>query len=251
MHELMAICRVADAMSKRREAPKASAVVFRTTFQHPASFSPARGSMMMPAATRPVGRPYHPPASKWERIMTLSMDDPLPPDDRSQLKPSGPDIAALYRSESPRLARYFSRRVAPHEVFDLVHDAFRKLLGAANDRGVHFDNPQAYLTRVADNLVRDRARSLTHRASAVSEPLDESRLGGPDPLDRLEQRDTLKRIEAAVMTLKPRTREIFLLRQSDGLSYVEIAGRMGISVKGVERQMTKALTHLRRKLDRA
>lgn len=183
--------------------------------------------------------------------MTLAMDDPMPPDDRVQHGLGGSDIVALYESESPRLARYFSRRVAPHEVLDMVHDAFRKLLGAANDRHVEFDNPQAYLTRVADNLVRDRARSLAHRASNASEPFDETRLGGPDPHDRLEQRDTLKRIDAAVLKMRPRTREIFLLNRSDGLSYAEIAEQLGMSVKGVEKQMTKALSHLRRTLDRA
>jgi len=183
--------------------------------------------------------------------MNLSMDDPLPPDDGAQFEYAGPDIAALYQSESPRLARYFSRRVAPHEVVDLVHDAFRKLLGATRSRSVPIDSPAAYLTRVADNLVKDRARSLAHRASAVSEPLDEQRLGGPDPHHKLEQRDLLKRVEAALTTLKPKTREIFLLHRSDGLSYGEIADAMGMSVKGVEKQMTKALSHIRRKLDRA
>ena len=47
--------------------------------------------------------------------------------DRAQRELAGSDIVALYESESPRLARYFSRRVAPHEVLDMVHDAFRRL----------------------------------------------------------------------------------------------------------------------------
>ena len=178
-------------------------------------------------------------------------DDPLPPDDWAGLTIKGTDFAALYRSESGRLARFFSRRVAPHEVIDMVHETFRKLLGAANDRDVTFDNPAAYLTRVADNLVRDRARSLAQRANERSEPFDETRIGGPDPHHALEHRDTLKRIEAALTTLRPKTREIFLLHRSDGLSYAEIAQAMGMSVKGVEKQMTKALTHLRRRLDHA
>jgi RNA polymerase sigma factor (sigma-70 family) len=186
-----------------------------------------------------------------EGRMMLLIDDPFPPEDRTGLKMARTDFAALYRSESGRLARYFSRRVAPHEVIDMVHETFRKLLGAANDRDVRFDNPEAYLTRVADNLVRDRARSLAQRASERSEPFDETQLGGPDPHQQLEHRDTLKRIETALTTLKPKTREIFLMHRSDGLSYAEIADAMGMSVKGVEKQMTKALTHLRRRLDRA
>jgi len=183
--------------------------------------------------------------------MVLSIDDPLPPLDWAGHEVPETDFAALYRSESPRLARFFSRRVAPHEVVDMVHETFRKLLGVANAQSVVFDNPQAYLTRVADNLVRDRARSLAQRARDAAEPLDESRISGLDPLQTLEHRDMLKRIEAIVATLKPKTREIFLLHRADGHSYAEIADHMGMSVKGVEKQMTKALSHIRRRMDRA
>jgi RNA polymerase sigma-70 factor (ECF subfamily) len=183
--------------------------------------------------------------------MCLSIDTPQPPEDWVGSHVGNVDFAALYRDESPRLARYFSRRVAPHEVTDMVHEAFRKLLGAANDRYIQFDNPQAYLTRVADNMVRDRARSLAQRGADNAVEFDESRLPGPDPHHALEHRDTLKRIEAALLTLKPKTREIFLMHRSDGLSYAEIGGTLGMTVKGVEKQMTKALSHIRRRMDRA
>lgn len=184
------------------------------------------------------------------RAMRLSIDDPLPPEDWAGYAVARTDFDALYRAEKPRLVRFFARRVGKEDVVDLVHETFRRLLGAASTRGTTFDSPEAYLTRVADNLLRDRARSLAHRASAGQVPLDENRIGGPDPHDVLEQRDTVSRIHTALQTLKPRTREIFLLHRSDGLSYAQIAARMGMSVKGVEKQMTKALTHLRRRLDR-
>ena len=44
-----------------------------------------------------------------------------------------------------------------------------------------------------------------------------------------------------------RTREIFLLNRLEGLSYTQIAARFAVSVKAIEKQMSKALAHLRRR----
>ena len=66
-----------------------------------------------------------------------------------------------------------------------------------------------------------------------------------------EARDTLRRVEAAVLRLRPKTREIFMAHRVEGLSYAEIAQRTGLSVKGVEKQMSKAIAAIDRTLDRA
>ena len=69
-----------------------------------------------------------------------------------------------------------------------------------------------------------------------------------DTITHLEARDRLARIEAAMMTLKPLTREIFLACRLDGYSYAEIAQRTGLSVRGVEKQMSRAIKKLGRHL---
>ena len=53
-----------------------------------------------------------------------------------------------------------------------------------------------------------------------------------------------------MLHLKPKTRAIFLAHRVHGLSYAEIANRTGLSVKGVEKQMSKAIAHLDRMLER-
>jgi RNA polymerase sigma factor (sigma-70 family) len=50
--------------------------------------------------------------------------------------------------------------------------------------------------------------------------------------------------------LNPRTREIFLAKRLDGMSYSEIARRTGLSVRRVERHITKALVAIDRELHR-
>lgn len=60
----------------------------------------------------------------------------------------------------------------------------------------------------------------------------------------------LRRLEAAMLKLKPKTREIFMAHRPDALSYAEIAERTGLSVKGVEKQMSKAIAQIDRMLGR-
>lgn len=173
----------------------------------------------------------------------LDDGDPLPPEDRAS-----PCTAlasdALYRSQSPRLARFFARRTPRDEVADLVQESFRRLLGAAT----RVERPEAYLSRIASNLVRDRASAAARHQEAAHESYDDEAVAGPDPHQQLEARDTVARLEEALTTLKPKTREIFLMHRLDGFSYAEIAEAKGMSIKGVEKQIAKALYLLKRRV---
>ncbi|MFT2658027.1 RNA polymerase sigma factor, partial [Escherichia coli] len=54
----------------------------------------------------------------------------------------------------------------------------------------------------------------------------------------------MRRLERALDRLKPLTRNVFLARRLDGYSYVEIAERTGLSVRAVEKQMSRAIQQL-------
>ncbi|MEA3478602.1 MAG: sigma-70 family RNA polymerase sigma factor, partial [Bacteroidota bacterium] len=66
-----------------------------------------------------------------------------------------------------------------------------------------------------------------------------------EPSDRLVDKELKEKIDAAINELPEKCREVFLLNRHDHLKYREIADRLGISVKTVETQMSKALQHLR------
>ena len=57
-------------------------------------------------------------------------------------------------------------------------------------------------------------------------------------------------LQSAVSELSPRCREVFELSRYENLSHKEISGRLNISTKTVEAQMTKALSSLRKKLQK-
>ena len=58
------------------------------------------------------------------------------------------------------------------------------------------------------------------------------------------------RLTRALAKLDPQTREVFLLHRSEGLSYGEIAERLGISAEAVERHIADALFDLAKRMER-
>jgi RNA polymerase sigma factor (sigma-70 family) len=171
----------------------------------------------------------------------LDVEDALPPDDYRRAPPS---LETLYERNAKRLLRFFSRRTHPDDAADLVHDTFARFAGLDECRRAEVEEHDAYLSRVATNVLRDRARSAARRAIDASigqsSPVDTV-----DPHSLLEDRDALRRLEQAVDALPSRRRRIFLLHRLENLTYAEIAAEVGMSEKGVKKQMAKALFALR------
>ena len=201
----------------------------------------------------PAGRQYRQPdrgealKAGLPRQRALLEGDPLPPDDRV-INPGAPPIDLLYREQRPSLLRFFHRRASHADAGDLVQRLFARFAGLSPETRADIVNPAGYLQRSAANLALDDARTELRRASAHHVPVDEIDLCAPDQIAALEARDMLRRLERALQRLKPRTREIFLAHRIDGYSYVEIAQRTGLSVKGVEKHMSQAIAFVDRVL---
>lgn len=162
-----------------------------------------------------------------------------------------PDVAALYREEAPRLRRLFGRRTRQADIVqDLVQNVFARFLGRSMPAGRVLDEPRAYLTRIACNLLKDTGRQQARKGELFSVRVEDiPRV--EDPHSRLEARDMLRRIDAAILALPERTREIFMAHRFEELTYPEIAARMGICVKTVEKHISLALRALHRELGKA
>ena len=197
----------------------------------------------LPTPARTVSAMTFEAGASDSRAARLSDDDPLPPEDRvvdaRQLS-----LEILYRAHAPRLQRLFGRRAGRQDADDLVQDSFVRFADAGVDRALH--KPEAYLTRVATNMLRNRARAAFHRSVVQNDIADHPLAGATDMTPMLEARDMLNRLQVAMEKLNPKTREIFMAHRLDGATYGEIAARMGLSVKGVEWHMTKAIAHLHR-----
>lgn len=159
------------------------------------------------------------------------------------------DINRLYRSEAPKLLRFFGKRLGPDQAADLVQESFLRLVRRTQAPDP-IASPSGYLQRIAQNLVRNPAEATARRQLAQHAEFDEANHGGHDPVAALEARDLLERLDMCVAKLKPKTRAIFLAHRVEGLSYRQIADRTGLTVKGVEKQMSKALAELDRMIHR-
>jgi RNA polymerase sigma-70 factor (ECF subfamily) len=177
----------------------------------------------------------------------LAESDPLPPD-FDRLSRENESLARIYRQERPGLLRFLSRWATKDRAEDIVQQVFSRMAAKPQYEHDALHTPSAYLRRAASNLLRDEAKSACRTRVADDIVIEDLSLAGGDPVAVLEARDRLARIEQAILRLKPLTREIFLACRLDGYSYAEIADRTGLSVKGVERQMSKAIKQLGRHL---
>lgn len=122
---------------------------------------------------------------------------------------------------------------------DVVQDCFEKAWQTIRD-GQSIDNFTAYMY----TTVRNACISLL-RTGHNEEKIDDSTQPVAEEEVDTSRRDA--RLWKAIDNLPPRCRETFLLGKRDGLSYIQIADRLGISVKTVENQMGKALRLIRDK----
>jgi len=70
------------------------------------------------------------------------------------------------------------------------------------------------------------------------------------PEDQMQYRELKSRYEQALKMLPDKQRTVFLMSRMDGLRYHEIAVRLGLSVKAVEKRMNHALTFFKKFIDK-
>lgn len=158
-------------------------------------------------------------------------------------------VQQWYRDHRAPLTQQLARKSGCLDLAqDILQDAFVRLLGTSAERLDEVERPRGFLATISANLMRDRFR----RTQAERQAFTAQDHASPwvDQVAVLEARDRLRQLEAIMGKLRPRTREIFLAHRIEGLSYAEIAARTGLSVKGVEKQMSKAIAKIDRLLER-
>lgn len=148
---------------------------------------------------------------------------------------------ALYNTHHPWLLSWLRRRLGnASDAADLAHDTFVRLM--VSPRGAAVDGePRAFLTHVAKGLVIDlwRRRELERAYLEAIAHLPQAH--APSPETQLLVIEALLQIDRLLAGLGPRTRQIFLLAQLDGLTLQQISERMDTPVITVRRHVHKAL----------
>ncbi|MDY4929779.1 RNA polymerase sigma-70 factor [Alistipes shahii] len=170
------------------------------------------------------------------------------------MKLTSESFEQLYFTCSGRLMNYASRYLGEsmkRDCIDMVHDCFVSFW--EHYKGREIENPEGLLFTTVRNRCLDSIRKrcpdntlLERHIRDVSTDLLYAQCFLSDTADYKTVYEELESIyNNAVDNLSPRCREIFLLSRRDNLSNKEIALKLGISIKTVEKNITKALSVLR------
>jgi RNA polymerase sigma factor (sigma-70 family) len=155
---------------------------------------------------------------------------------------SSSGIDALYGSHHGWLQSWLRRKLGnAFDAADLAQDTFMRVL--AKREPVDPREPRAYLATIANGLVanhwRRRALEQAYLDALIAQPV----AFAPSPEERLLILETLEDIARLLDGLPPAVCEAFLLSQLDGLTYPQIAERLGLTVNVVQKAMARALAH--------
>lgn len=155
--------------------------------------------------------------------------------------------AELVHRYRDRYARYAARMLGSRDAAeDAVQDAFIRAyeqLRQCRDP----DNFAGWFFLILRNRCfaeRRRDARLGPMADAATQPLPAvERADG-----EMERRERQAVLQRALLTLTAEQREVFVLKHVEGLSYEEIAGRIGGSVPSLKMRMHRAYDRLRSEL---
>ena len=148
----------------------------------------------------------------------------------------------LYYRYFPKLIRFTYYRLHSIETSrDLVQDLFFRVW-TGRERLNPQKSIQAYLYKSLSNLIINHQKLSSSKTSSLTE-IDERKIKADE-----EQDDTID-IRNAIERLPEKLKTVFILSRVGGYKYSEIAEICNISVKAVEKRMTKLFVLLRKILE--
>jgi RNA polymerase sigma-70 factor (ECF subfamily) len=168
-------------------------------------------------------------------------------------------LNTLYERCAGRLLAYVRLRLgrdlrARLESRDILQAAMVKSIEHLNDfKGQETGSLMGWLTRIADNEIRDRADyyQRQRREAAREMPLEDDAPVAAltrSALSRVILDEAAERLEAALEALTPAHREVILLRKFEELSFADIARRLGKSEDACRMLLARAMTALTLKM---
>lgn len=167
------------------------------------------------------------------------------------------DLHSAFKQLKQPLLNFLKRRLGnPCDAEDLVQESFTRW-AAAERGGVVAQRPKQFVFQIAANLACDHLRRRSRQEDVFVECRGTASLSAPaeldlpeiadepsvDPAVRVEHREALALLEAAIAGLPERQRQVLLLSRIEGLTQEQIAERLGISRRMVVRHLSHALAY--------
>lgn len=150
----------------------------------------------------------------------------------------------LLAEHTPALRNFLGARCRdPDLTAELLQEVATRLVTAAPRLTLN-GNARGYLFRVAANVWRDHLRrELVRRRAAVTLAAEDPGLADPADAALLE-RELRAAVRQAIAALPAAQRDVVELRQQDGITFQEIADRLGRPLGTVLTQMRAALARI-------
>jgi RNA polymerase sigma-70 factor (ECF subfamily) len=151
-------------------------------------------------------------------------------------------IQEIIRRHHDALIKFLRRRLSiADDADDVAQETYIRLMkyeGSAEIR-----SPSAMLFRIAVNVANDHGRAAQARCASAHMDLDGLELASEQPpVERaVLAGQNLDLLIDAIEALPPKCKQVFLLSRASGMTYPEIARHCGISVKMVEKQISRAI----------
>jgi RNA polymerase sigma-70 factor (ECF subfamily) len=123
---------------------------------------------------------------------------------------------------------------------DLAQDTFVRLLSSTPGEPLNLTAPRAYLATIANRLTINlyRRRSLEQAYLAALAEVPEGL--APSLEHQALVLEALDEVDRVLAVLPAKARQAFLMAQLEGYTQEEIASRLGISVRSVQRHLARA-----------
>ena len=162
---------------------------------------------------------------------------------------SGDDkLTSVFLSMKDSLARAVSGIVPPKEIEDVVQETYVRVCQSRTADEIL--SPRSFMFRTARNIALNYVNRAESRLSdSLDDTGDGSELALPDPggdtLSRVCSNEEFAFFCDAVRSLPLQCRRAFVLQKVYGHSYREIAEKLQISEKTVEKHISKGITRCR------
>ncbi|MEC5318112.1 sigma-70 family RNA polymerase sigma factor [Brenneria populi subsp. brevivirga] len=154
-----------------------------------------------------------------------------------------PDLLSLiFRSDYRWLTERLRRRIAYGcEAEDVASEAFLRLASLPDLASVQ--EPRAMLTTLAKRVLYENWRKRDLEKAYLTALAHKPEFHHPSPEEQQLLMEALLTIDQALEGLSIKARQAFLYSQLDGLTYAEIARKLGVSSSMVRKYIAKALTN--------
>lgn len=159
-------------------------------------------------------------------------------------------IQALSDDDHLAIRSYAHKKVGHQDAEDVMQDAYLQLL--QRDRQDSVREPRAFLFRIVANLSVDVWRKSNREPASEFDShsaLEALVCQKPGPETLANGQFEFDNFLAALEGLPELQRHAFILNKLEGLTHAEIAIRLGVSTKSIQRYMVEAMEHFAEQLD--